>query len=144
MQQTFFRTFRYVFNTLKGIIYLVFMVSLLKDLSDAPHLFPNQTITLGLAFAAVGAALLFFDRVIDILLQVGLIALLVLVAHGYCSSPNLSSGVQACVATAGRLSFDAITDVIHRLLWLFAPHSPPELFEYCLLGIAITPSAPAT
>ena len=86
------------------------------------------------------AALLFFDPVVEIVLLVSLIALVVLVAHGYCSNPTLASGVQARVTTAGELAFDAITDVIHRLLALFAHHSRPDIIESHL----IVPTAPPT
>jgi hypothetical protein len=55
-------------------------------------------------------ALLFFDPLIVIVLQAGLIALIVLVAHGNCSNPTLATGVEACVTTAGATAFDAITD----------------------------------
>jgi hypothetical protein len=84
----------------------------------------------GIVVAAVLAALLLFDPLVEILLMVSLIALVVLVAHGYCSNPTIESGVRACVTAAGKLAFDAVTDVIHRLL---APHARPKVIESHLL-----------
>ena len=139
MQQKFFQVFRQAFSLLRGVIYIVFTIALLNDLSHTPHL-ANSPIGTGIALAAVVAALLFFDPVVEIVLLVSLIALVVLVAHGSCSNPTLASGVQACVTTAGELAFDAITDVIHRLLALFAHHSRPDIIESHL----IVPTAPPT
>lgn len=139
MQQQFFQVFRQAFNLFKGVIYIGFTIALLNDLSHVPHL-ANSLIGTGIVLAAVLAALLFFDPVVEILLLVNLIALVVLVAHGYCSNPTLASGIQACVTTAGELAFDAIADVIHRLLALLAHHSRPEVIESHLL----IPPAPST
>jgi hypothetical protein len=75
------------------------------------------------------AALAFFDPIVDIVLQASLIALVVLVAHGNCSNPTLETGVRACVTTAGETAFDAITDVIHRLLALLPHHSLPKVIQ---------------
>jgi len=48
--------------------------------------------------------------------------------------------VVSSVTTAGGLAFDAITEVIHRLIELMAPHSRPEIIESHLL----IPPAPPT
>jgi hypothetical protein len=79
------------------------------------------------------AALLLFDPFVEILLMVSLIALVVLVAHGYCSNPTIESGVRACVTTGGKLAFDGVIDVIHRLLALLAHHARPKVIESHLL-----------
>jgi len=79
------------------------------------------------------AALLLFDPLVEILLMLSLIALVVLVAHGYCSNPTIESGVRACVTTGGKLAFDGVTDVIHRLLALLAHHARPKVIESHLL-----------
>ena len=118
MQQQFFQVFHLAFNLIKGVIYIVFTISLGSDLSHV-----HSLIETGIILAVVLAALAFFDPIVEILLQASLIALVVLVAHGYCSNPTLETGVRACVTTAGETAFDAITDVIHRL-FARLPHLP--------------------
>jgi hypothetical protein len=128
MQQQFFQVFRYAFYLYKGVILIVFTIALGIDLSHV-----HSLIETGIVLAAVLAALAFFDPIVDILLLVSLIALVVLVAHGYCSNPTIESGVRACVTTAWELAFNAITDLIHRLLALLAPHPRPEIIEWTSL-----------
>jgi hypothetical protein len=67
MQQKFFQVFRQAFSLLRGVIYIVFTIALLNDLSHVPHL-ANSPIGAGIAIAAVVAALLFFDPVVEIVL----------------------------------------------------------------------------
>ena len=128
MQRQFFQVFRSAFNLFKGVIYIVFTIALGIDLSHVHTLLET-----GIVVAAVLAALLLFDPLVEILLMVSLIALVVLVAHGYCSNPTIESGVRACVTTGGKLAFDAVTDVIHRLLALLAHHARPKVIESHLL-----------
>jgi hypothetical protein len=135
MQQQFFQVFRLAFNLFKAVIYIVFTIALWIDLSQV-----HSLIETGIVVAAVLAALLFFDPIVDIILGLSLIALVVLIAHGYCSNPTIESGIRACVTTAGEVAFNAVTDVIHRLLALLTHHSHPEVIESHLL----TPPAPLT
>jgi hypothetical protein len=124
MQQQFFHLFRLAFYLIKAVLYIVFTLALGSDLSHF-----HSLVETGIVLAAVLAALAFFDPLVDIVLQAGLIALVVLVAHGNCSSPTLETGVRACVTTAADTAFDAITDVIHRLLALIPRHSLPKVIE---------------
>jgi hypothetical protein len=124
MQQQFFQMFRLAFNLIKAVIYIVFTITLGSDLSHV-----HSLIETGIVLGAVLAALAFFDPIVDIVLQASLIALVVLVAHGNCSNPTLETGVRACVTTAGETAFDAITDVIHRLLALLPQHSLPKVIQ---------------
>ena len=122
MQQQFFQVFRTAFNLFKGIIYIVFIIALTIDLNEA-----HGFIETGIVVAAVFAALLLFDPLVEIFLMVSLIALVVLVANGHCSSPKVESGVLACVTTSWAIAFNAITDVIHRLLELITHVVPRGL-----------------
>ena len=124
MQQQFLQVFRLAFNLIKVLIYIVFTIALGNDLSQV-----HSLIETGIALGAVGAALAFFDPILDIVLQASLIALVVLVAHGNCSNPTLETGVRACVTTAGETAFDAIADVIHRLLARLPHHSLPKVIQ---------------
>jgi hypothetical protein len=126
MQQQFFQVFRYAFVFFKGIIYIVFTIAIGNDLRH--QVFHDDLIDTGIVLAAVLAAFALFDQIVEILLLVGLIALVVLVAHGHCSNPTLESGVRACVTTAGEIAFDAIKDVIHRLLAL-GHHQLPDVIK---------------
>jgi hypothetical protein len=123
MQQQFFQAFHLAFNFLKVGIYIVFTIALGSDLRHA-----HSLVETGIVLAAVLAALAFFDPIVEILLQASLIALVVIVAHGYCSNPTLETGVRACAMTAGETAFDAITDVIHRLFGL-THHSLPKVIQ---------------
>src|SRR5260370_14122848 len=124
MQQQFFQVFRLAFYLIKAVIYIVFTITLGSDLSHV-----HSLIETGIVLGAVFAALAFFDPIVDIVLQASLIALVVLVAHGNCSNPTLETGVRACVTTAGETAFDAITEVIHRLLALLPHHSLPKVIQ---------------
>jgi hypothetical protein len=133
MRQELLQTLRQGFYLLKRILYLLLIAFLASDLSVT-----HSVITIGFALAVLWAVLLFFDPVIDILLRVSIIALVVLVSFGYCREPNLFYGICICSVTAGKLTFHAIADVIHRLLagpprpeitesyLLMVPHSPPR------------------
>jgi uncharacterized membrane protein HdeD (DUF308 family) len=123
MQQQFFQVFRQAYNVIKGVIYIVLTIALGNDLSHGQS--PIQS---GIVLGAVFAALVFFDPIVEILLQVSLIALVVLVAHGYCSNPTLETGVRACVTTGWETAFVTITDVIHRLIAL-PHHSLPKVIQ---------------
>jgi hypothetical protein len=68
--------------------------------------------------------------------MVGVIVLVVAVAHGHCSSPTIESGIRARVTTWGGVAFYAIIvafyaiiDVIHRLLALITHTVPPGPFD---------------
>ena len=100
MQQQFFQVFRLAFNLIKAVIYIVFTITLGSDLSHV-----HSLIETGIVLGAVLAALAF------------------------CSNPTLETGVRACVTTAGETAFDAITDVIHRLLALLPKHSLPKVIQ---------------
>jgi hypothetical protein len=124
MQQQFLQVFRLAFNLIKIVIYIVFTIALGSDLSHV-----HSLIETGIVLGVVLAALAFFDPIVDIALQASLIALVVLVAHGNCSNPTLETGVRACVTTAGETAFDAVTDVIHRLLGLLPHRSLPKVIQ---------------
>jgi hypothetical protein len=119
MQQQFFQAFRTGFNLIKGVIYIVFTILLGIDLNEV-----YSPIKTGITVAAVFAALLLFGPLVEILLMVGVIALVVAVAHGPCSNPTMS-GIRYCVTTWGGAAFYAIIDVIHRLLDVITPAVPP-------------------
>jgi hypothetical protein len=135
MLRELLETLRQVFYLLKRILYVLLTAFLASDLSVA-----HSYISIGLALVVLWAVLLFFDPVIDILLRVSIIALIVLVSLGYCRDPNIFYGVCTCSVTAGKLTFHAIADVIHRLL---AGPQRPEITESYLLMILTRPS-PAT
>jgi hypothetical protein len=124
MQNQFLQVFRLAFILIKLVIYIVFTIMLGSDLSHV-----HSLIETGIVLGVVLAALAFFDPIVDIVLQASLIALIVLVAHGNCSNPTLETGIRACVTTAGDTAFDAITDVIHRLLAMIPRHSLPKVIE---------------
>jgi chromate transport protein ChrA len=123
MQQQFLQVFHHAYSAIKVVIYIVLTITLGRDLSHGQS--PIQS---GIVLGAVFASLVFFDPIVEVLLQASLIALIVLVAHGYCSNPTLETGVRACAMTAGETAFDAITDVIHRLFGL-THHSLPKVIE---------------
>ena len=106
-------------NFIRGVIYIVFTMLRGIDLNEV-----HTLIEMGIAVAAVLAALLLFDPLVEILLMASLIALVVAVARGQCSNPTIESGIRACVTTWGGVAFYAIIDVIHRLLALI-PHAIP-------------------
>jgi hypothetical protein len=79
--------------------------------------------------ARAPAALTFFNPIVDIILMVSLIALVVAVAYGQCSHPTIETGVIACGKAVSDVAINAITDLIHRLLELIAPHRRPEVIH---------------
>lgn len=124
MQHQFLQVFRLAFYLVKAAAYIAFTIMLGNDLRHAYSL-----VETGIVLGAVLGALAFFDPLVDIVLQAGLIVLVVLVAHGDCSGPTLETGVKVCVATAGETAFDAVTDVIYRLLALLPYHHRHRLPE---------------
>jgi hypothetical protein len=129
MQQQFLQVFHHAFSLIKIVIYIVFTLMLGNDLRHVYSL-----VETGIVLAAVLAALAIFDPIVNIVLQASLIALVVLVAHGDCSNPTLETGVRACVTTGWGMAFEAITDVIHRLLALLLPHHTfPKVIQAYLL-----------
>jgi hypothetical protein len=135
MQQSIVQALRQTFWVCKQLLCIVFIFFLWKDLSDLQQ----SAIATAFVLAVMWAVLLFFDPVVDILLRVGIIALVVLVSLGYCRQPTLLSGVGACSMTAAKLTFYALSDVIHRLLG----DSRPELIESYLLWIAANLNQPS-
>jgi hypothetical protein len=111
MYQLISQWLRQTYNVCKQLLYFVFIYFLGKDLIDQ-----QSAISTVFVLAILYAALLFFDPVVDLLLRVGIIALVVLVSFGYCGEPNLFYGICNCSLIAGKLTFHGITDVIHRLL----------------------------
>jgi hypothetical protein len=85
-----FQVFRDFFNFIRGVIYIVVTILLGIDLNEV-----HTLIEMGIAVAAVLAALLLFDPLVEILLMASLIALVVAVAHGQCSNPTIESGIRA-------------------------------------------------
>jgi hypothetical protein len=126
MQQQLLQVLRHLFIFFKGAIYIGFTFAIGNDLRH--QVFHDDLIDTGIVLAVVLAAFALFDPIVEILLLVGLLALVVLVAHGHCSNPTLESGVRACVTTAGEIAFDAIKDVIHRLLAL-GHHQLPDVIK---------------
>jgi hypothetical protein len=136
MQQQFLQVLRYAFYLYKTLILIAFTIALGIDLSHV-----HSLIETGIVVASVLAVLAFFNLIVDIVLLLSLIALVVAVAHGNCSHPTIESGVIACGKTALGLAFNAITDLIHRLLELIAPHHRPEIIESHLV---IPPEPPTS
>jgi len=93
MQRQFFQVFRSAFNLFKGVIYIVFMIALGIDLSHVHTLLET-----GIVVAAVLAALLLFDPLVEILLMVSLIALVVLVAPSMPSQMSFTDCLR-CLRT---------------------------------------------
>jgi hypothetical protein len=123
MQQQFLQVFHHAYSAIKVVIYIVLTITLGRDLSHGQS--PIQS---GIVLGAVFASLVFFDPIVEVLLQASLIALIVLVAHGYCSNPTLETGVLTCVTTGWETAFVTITDVIHRLIAL-PHHSLPRVIQ---------------
>jgi hypothetical protein len=112
MYQLASRWLRQTFYGFKRVLYIAFIYFLWKDLSDHQQ----GVITTASVLAILWAVLIFFDPVVDLLLRVGIIALVVLASLGYCGEPNLFYGICNYGLAAWNLTFQAITDVIHWLL----------------------------
>jgi hypothetical protein len=80
---------RQTFYGFKRVLYIAFIYFLWKDLSDRQQ----GVITTASVLAILWAVLIFFNPVVDLLLRVGIIALVVLASLGYCGEPNLFYGI---------------------------------------------------